>query len=173
MVVVVLLVQFQNLTLNGGKNLKDKSKKIKVYVLLNNDLKTITTYKSLSGTAKSAKMNKIINNEFQRRKNEDKSQRNEFDRHIEHLQLTECQINIRAVHKAPSMEEMLLEKEGEREIIRKIWDLPIPQNRRVYMFIVDEFSLTEIARIEKRDVSVIKRSVDAGIRKLQKNLKNF
>ena len=101
------------------------------------------------------------------------SQRNEFDRHIEHLQLTECQINIRAVHKAPSMEEMLLEKEGEREIIRKIWDLPIPQNRRVYMFIVDEFSLTEIARIEKRDVSVIKRSVDAGIRKLQKNLKNF
>ena len=71
------------------------------------------------------------------------------------------------------MEEMLLEKEGEREIIRKIWDLPIPQNRRVYMFIVDEFSLTEIARIEKRDVSVIKRSVDAGIRKLQKNLKNF
>lgn len=152
--------------------MKDKPKKIKVYVFLNN-FRTNTTYKSSRGKAKFAKIDKAINEELKRRKREDKSQRNEFDRHIEHLPLTECQINIRAVHKMPSMEEMLLEKEREREIIREIWNLPIPQNRRVYMFIVDEFSLTEIARIEKRDVSVIKRSVDAGIRKLQKNLKNF
>ena len=41
------------------------------------------------------------------------------------------------------------------------------------MKVVDEFTYSQIARIEKVDRSVIKRSVDAGIKKLQKKLKNF
>ena len=52
-------------------------------------------------------------------------------------------------------------------------NLPTPQNRRVYMKIVSEFSITKIAKIEQRAIPVIKRSIDRGIEKLQKNLKNF
>lgn len=153
--------------------MKDKNKKIRICIVLSNNSENITTYRSPRGKAKFIKINKAINEEYKIRKREDKSQRNEFDRYIEHLPLTEYQINTRAVHKIPSVEEMLLEKEGEREIIREIWNLPNPQNRRVYMFIVDEFSLTEIAKIEQRAIPVIKRSIDRGLEKLRQNLKFF
>ena len=119
------------------------------------------------------KIIKELNQEFERQKKEDKSQRNKFDRYIEHLPLTETQINTRAIHKNQLTEEIVLEKESINEIIREIWNLPTPQNRRVYMKIVSEFSITKIAKIEQRAIPVIKRSIDRGIEKLQKNLKNF
>ena len=114
-----------------------------------------------------------MKDEVKRHKRQLKSQKNEFDRHIEHLELTETQINKRAISKVPTTEEMFFEKEGERQIIKTIWSLPEPQNRRVYMFIVEELSLTEIAKIENRAIPVIKRSVDRGIKNLQEKLKKF
>lgn len=119
------------------------------------------------------RMNRILQKEFEIQRKEDISHKNEFDRHIEHLELSEEEISIRAIHKNQTTEEIILANETIREIIREIWSLPIPQNRRVYMYIVDGLSYTEISKIELRDVSVIKRSVDAGIKKLQKKLKNF
>lgn len=119
------------------------------------------------------RMTRILQKEFEIQRKEDISHKNEFDRHIEHLELSEEEISIRAIHKNQTTEEIILANETIREIIREIWSLPIPQNRRVYMYIVDGLSYTEISKIELRDVSVIKRSVDAGIKKLQKKLKNF
>ena len=74
-----------------------------------------------------------------------------------------------------AQEEVLLpnNETAKRQIIKTIWSLPEPQNRRVYMFIVEEFSLTEIAKIENRAIPVIKRSVDRGIKNLQEKLKKF
>ena len=98
---------------------------------------------------------------------------NTYDRHIEHSQLDENTLYNRTFNKPQSIEEKVIENDTVTTIIREIWKLPIPQNRRVYMKVVDEFTYSQIARIEKVDRSVIKRSVDAGIKKLQKKLKNF
>ena len=62
--------------------------------------------------------------------------------------------------------------ESER-IIKEIWKLPIPQNRRVYMYIVDEFSYTKIAKIENRSIPTVKESVDRGLENLRKKLKKI
>lgn len=129
--------------------------------------------KTSTGNRKFISVSNEVKEEFIRQKKENKSQRNEYDRHIEHLQLTEVQINARAFNKCKSVEEDFFENEGVKEIIREIWKLPEPQNRRVYMYVVDEFSLTEIAKIEKRAISVVKRSIDFGLKKLRKNLKNL
>lgn len=147
---------------------KLERRKLKVYVVFNDNLRI---FKDLTKKLKYIKLDILIKAEFERQRKEDKSQRNEYDRHIEHLPLSEVQINKRAIHKNPNVEDIFLEK--EREIIREIWNLPIPQNRRVYMKIVNEFSITEIAKIEQRSIPVIKRSIDRGIITLQKKLKNF
>lgn len=150
------------------------NKKLKIKKLtskFNNKHRTIVN-KSITHTNK-IKIIKVLKQEFERQKKEDKSQRNKFDRYIEHLPLTETQINVRAIHKNKTTEEIVLEKESINEIIRQIWNLPTPQNRRVYMKIVSEFSITKIAKIEKRAIPVIKRSIDRGIEKLQKNLEKF
>lgn len=141
-----------------------KISKKRVYIILKDKSKKVIN---------SIRKKELLKKEFEKQKKENKSQRNEFDRHIEHLHLTDVQINKRAIHKISNPEEILLEKEGEQEIIRAIWNLPTPQNRRVYMRIVDEFSLTEIAKIENCSVPAIKQSLDIGIKKLRKILKNF
>lgn len=149
---------------------KSKKKKIIKYIVFDNDYKT---YKTSMKKVKYIKIMILVKEDDKKQKKIDKSQRNKFERHIEHLHLTENQINKRAVHKIPSLEETILNKERESEIIRAIWNLPTPQNRRVYMSIVDEFSLTEIAKIENCSVSAIKQSLDIGMKKLRKILKNF
>lgn len=152
---------------------KYKGKKINEYIVLKGYCNAIISIKNVNEKIKFIKINKELKDEVKIHKRHLKSQKNEFDRHIEHLELTETQINKRAISKAPTTEEMFFEKEGERQIIKTIWSLPEPQNRRVYMFIVEELSLTEIAKIENRAIPVIKRSVDRGIKNLQENLKKF
>ena len=152
---------------------KYKGKKINEYIVLKGYCNAIISIKNVNEKIKFIKINKELKDEVKIHKRHLKSQKNEFDRHIEHLELTETQINKRAISKAPTTEEMFFEKEGERQIIKTIWSLPEPQNRRVYMFIVEELSLTEIAKIENRAIPVIKRSVDRGIKNLQEKLKKF
>jgi DNA-directed RNA polymerase specialized sigma24 family protein len=70
-------------------------------------------------------------------------------------------------------EEKLILDELNTKVIREIWKLPSPQNRRVYMFLVDGFSITQIAKIEKRYKSSVSESIEFGLKKLRKKIKKF
>lgn len=152
---------------------KYKGKKLNDYIVLKGYYNVIIPINNVKEKIKFIKINKKLKEETKKHRRQVKSQKNEFDRHIEHLPLTETQINKRAINKVPTTEEMFFEKEGEKQIIKTIWSLPEPQNRRVYMFIVEELSLTEISKKENRAIPVIKRSVDRGMKKLQEKLKKF
>ena len=41
------------------------------------------------------------------------------------------------------------------------------------MKIIDDYSVPEIARIENRDVSVIRRSIATGLKKVRDKIKKF
>lgn len=125
------------------------------------------------GERKFLRVDSKIREEYQRQKSEENSYNIKFCRYIEHSELSEYKLNDRAIKKIPSAEDVVMEQEGEMRIIEEIWKLPSPQNRRVYMKLVKEYSLTEIAKIEKRAIPVIKRSVDRGLENLRKNLKKF
>ena len=70
-----------------------------------------------------------------------------------------------------STEDETIEQDIRKTIIAEIWKLPTPQNRRVYMKLIDEFSYTEIAKIENKELNTIKKSILIGLKKLQKNKK--
>ena len=72
-------------------------------------------------------------------KKHSKIKREIIDRYIEHSELTDISLNKRATNREISLEEQVISKLESERIIKEIWKLPTPQNRRVYMYIVDEF----------------------------------
>ena len=119
------------------------------------------------------RVNNNIREEYRRRKSEENSQKIKYSRYIEHSVLTDSSLNKRSANKEISLEEEVVSKLQAERILKEIWNLPEPQNRRVYMYIVDEFSYTKIAKIENRSIPTVKESIDRGLENLRKKLKKF
>jgi len=154
---------------------KFKREELGTYIVISNadNTKHIATFKDDKGKFRFVKIRTEIKEELRKERAVIFAEQNEFKRHIEHIQFTEEKLSEKLFCKSESLEDEVLVNEEVRKIIREIWNLPTPQNRRVYMYVVNGFNYAEIARIEKRDISGIKRSVDVGIGKLQKKLRNF
>ena len=157
------------------KHSKIKREIIDTYIVFSNsdDSKNVIVFKDGNGNSKIIKANETLRNEYKRRKSEENSQNIKFSRYIEHSELTENSLNKRATNKEISLEEQVISNLESERIIKEIWKLPIPQNRRVYMYIVDEFSYTKIAKIENRSIPTVKESIDRGLENLRKKLKKF
>lgn len=154
---------------------KIKRELIDTYIIISNndESKNIIAFKDVNGKSRIIRANKILRDEYKRRKSEENSQNIKFSRYIEHSELTDISLNKRAVNKEISLEEQVVSNLELERIIKEIWKLPTPQNRRVYMYIVDEFSYTKIAKIENRAIPTIKESIDRGLENLRKKLRKF
>ena len=157
------------------KHSKIKREIIDTYIVFSNsdDSKNVIVFKGGNGNSKIIRANETLRNEYKRRKSEENSQNIKFSRYIEHSELTENSLNKRATNKEISLEEQVISNLESERIIKEIWKLPTPQNRRVYMYIVDEFSYTKIAKIENRSIPTVKESIDRGLENLRKKLKKF
>lgn len=157
------------------KRYKFKRETLESYIVISNEneTKSIATFKNGEGKRKYIRVQQDIKMAFNEAKKEDKSQQNKYDKYIEHIQLDENTLYKRTFYKETSLEDKLIEKDRIATIIREIWKLPAPQNRRVYMKLIDGFRYSQIARIEKVHRSVAKRSIDVGIEKLRKKLKKL
>lgn len=157
------------------KHSKIKREIIDTYIVFSNsdDSKNVIVFKDGNGNSKIIRANETLRNEYKRRKSEENSQNIKFSRYIEHSELTENSLNKRAANKEISLEEQVISNLESERIIKEIWKLPTPQNRRVYMYIVDEFSYTKIAKIENRSIPTVKESIDRGLENLRKKLKKF
>lgn len=154
---------------------KIKRELIDTYIIFSNrdESKNVVVFKDTTGKSRVIRVDKILREEYKKRKSEENSYNIKFSRYIEHSEQTENSLSKKTINKTISLEDVVISNIGAERIIREIWRLPVPQNRRVYMYIVDEFSLTEIAKIENRAIPSIKESVDRGLDNLRKNLKKF
>mgnify|MGYP000279214784 FL=1 len=157
------------------KHSKIKREIIDTYIVFSNsdDSKNVIVFKDGNGNSKIIRANETLRNKYKRRKSEENSQNIKFSRYIEHSELTENSLNKRATNKEISLEEQVISNLESERIIKEIWKLPTPQNRRVYMYIVDEFSYTKIAKVENRSIPTVKESIDRGLENLRKKLKKF
>lgn len=108
--------------------------------------------------------------ELLQRRKEEYAEDYRVRRYIDTFLNDEYLLEVKLSNKIATPEEIILAEDGQARIIKEIWNLPEPQNRRVYMYIVDEFSLT---KIENRAIPVIKRSIDRGILILREKIKKF
>ncbi|MBP3832183.1 MAG: hypothetical protein IJJ82_04065 [Clostridia bacterium] len=156
-----------------------KKEEIGEYVLFSNDdgTENILSFEDANGKINFIKLNPYVREEFRMMKSEINSYNIKFCRYAEHINLSENELNNRAIHKQKSVEDEVIDNQSVLEIINEIWKLPYPQNKRVYMYIVKGLSNKEISKIENRCHSVISRSIEAGLntlrKKLQKKYKNF
>lgn len=157
------------------KHSRIKREIIDTYIVFSNndESKNIIVFKDSNRKSRAVRVNNNIREEYRRRKSEENSQKIKYSRYIEHSALTDFSLNKRSINKEISLEEEVVSKLQVEKIIKEIWKLPTPQNRRVYMYIVDEFSYTKIAEIENRSIPTIKESVDRGLNNLRKKLKKF
>ena len=150
---------------------KRRKRKDNPYILSKDEKNNIylVSFKDGSNIYRTIKISKEIYDALNEFELQDLSEMNEYDLHIEHLPLD---LNTITIIKE-SEEEEILSKINRERIIQAIYDLPVPQSRRVYMYLIEELSNKEIAEIEKCNHSAISRSISAGIQNLRKNLKNF
>lgn len=157
------------------KHSRIKREIIDTYIVFSNndESKNIIVFKDINRKSRAVRVNNIIREEYRRRKSEENSQKIKYSRYIEHSVLTDISLNKRSANKEISLEEEVVSKLQVERILKEIWNLPEPQNRRVYMYIVDEFSYTKIAKIENRSIPTVKESIDRGLENLRKKLKKF
>jgi len=103
----------------------------------------------------------------------DLSQMNEYDNHIEHLDLDEDTLYKRMKFKNKSVSEEVEEKIVNESLKTAIDSLTKTQKRRIKLYYFEDMNYREIAEIEKCSIASVKESIDSGIVILEKKLKNL
>ena len=127
-------------------------------------------FKDVSNAKRMIEVNKEIYNAFDQFELDDLKEANEFDRHIEHKELTEESIHNREIHKIEGIDDYIIRKTAYEELMNAINQLSCTQRRRIKMYYFDELDLKTIATIEKTSFQMISKSIKQGIKKLKKIL---
>lgn len=130
-------------------------------------------FKDTDGNTITIDLKDGLEEEFARRRKEEFREENEKRRHIDNYLTEDYLFEIRTSEESYSIEDVVIDNITREQIIKEIWKLPSIQARRVFMHLINEYSLTKIAEIEGVSLTAIKDSMNLGIKKLKKNLKNF
>ena len=95
---------------------------------------------------------------------------NEWDRHIEHSELTEAALHTRAIADIESVEITAYRSMRNEQLRRAIAALPEVQHRRLVMYYFDSLTYEEIAEKEGCTHPAVIKSVKAAISNLKKYL---
>jgi len=102
---------------------------------------------------------------------DDISELNEFDRHIEHSEIFENNLNERAMDKPISLEDEVIRKTSFEELKKAIDTLPVIQKRRIKKYYFDDKTQQEIADEENVDIRAIQYTLNIALKKLKEILK--
>ncbi len=101
----------------------------------------------------------------------DLSELNEYDNHIEHLDLDEETIFLRSKDKPIQLDDEIIKKSTYEELINAINKLPLVQCRRIKKYYFYEKTQQEIADEERVDIRAVQYSLADGLKKLKEILK--
>ena len=133
----------------------------------------IISFKDALGILQEIKVTKEVYAIFDKSELQDKREMNEFDRHIEHSEIYEDNLVIRAKEKTISMEDEFIQKATFEELKRAIEMLPEIQKRRIKKYYFDDKDEYEIATeefISVKNVSVTLKSARENLKKILKKL---
>lgn len=117
-------------------------------------------------------INKTIFDELNKFELKDVSQMNEYDNHIEHLELNDEELyHRRKIDTNDYYNENILNKILIKDLMKEIKKLPIQQRNRLIKYYFYNMSYEQIAKEEGKVKSVIKYSIDKAIENISKNFK--
>lgn len=153
---------------------KRRKSKDNPYLLDFNEQKEIYTvsFKDNKNIIHKVEVSGKIFNSFDKFELEDISQMHEYERHIEHSEIYEETLNNRMLDKPISLEEKIDKQLLIEKLREALETLSVVQKRRIKMYFFEDMNLREIAEKEGCSIMSVKESIDSGISKLQKKLKN-
>ncbi len=142
------------------------------YVLLKVNEKGLykVSFKDGIGATRVVDVTKEVYEAFDEFELQDIKELNEYDRHIEHSEIYENNLEVRAMDKPVSLEEVIETKLLNEDLKRAINSLSDIQKRRIKMYYFEDKTLREIAEIEHCKIMSVKDSIDVGIKKIKKIL---
>ncbi len=102
-----------------------------------------------------------------------KKNKNEEERHWEHIELSENELFKRSLKYQDSIESIIIKKETEKELHLAIQQLPKIQKKRLKKYYFDEKTEREIAAEEGIKHQAIHIGLDRSRKKLEDILKKF
>lgn len=102
---------------------------------------------------------------------DDLKELNEYDRHIEHLELIDESIYKKGINNEDGLDDLIIRNSTYDELITAINKLSNTQRRRVKMYYFDELDLKTIASIEHTSFQMISKIIKQAINNLKKLLK--
>ena len=141
-------------------------------IIVDNGVFTNAIFRDYDGKEINIELGEKLQVEFQERRKEEFRRDYEKRKHIDLYLNNEFIKEIKTADDY-SIEDEIINNDLKEQIIKEIWKLPAPQNRRVFMKVINGFSYAKIARVEGVAESSVKSSILIGQEKLKKFLKNF
>lgn len=131
----------------------------------------IVTFRDVTGKVNNVEVEEELYKTFDRFELDDIKEMNEFDRHIEHSEIYEDNLCVRAMDKPIGLEDYVIQKSTFEELKAAIDLLPEIQKRRIKKYYFNDKNLREIAEEENCAIMSVKNSIDIALKKLEEILK--
>lgn len=130
-------------------------------------------FKDSNGKKHYLKMTDTLVKELTKRKQEQEHERYQYRAHHGRYLFDYELIDGLEVLTHESAEVSALNKMFVELVINEVYKLPYPQNKRIYMFLIERKTYSEIARLEDKNRATIKRSIDVAIEKIKAKIKKI
>lgn len=140
---------------------KRRKQKDNPYTISYNDLTNTYTisFKDNKNNQQHINVSKKVYDTMNKFELEDISQMHEYERHIEHSEIYENNLNARAKNKEASLEENFIQNITKKELRQAINSLPKLQRQRIKKYYFEEKNEREIAKEEHVSQQAIHKSL--------------
>lgn len=149
---------------------KKRKYKDNLYTLSTIDNHYYILFRDSSNIPRIVEVKKEIYDIFNQFELDDLKELNEYDCHIEHLELTDESIYKKVINNEDGIDDLIIRNSTYDELINAINKLSNTQ-RRIKMYYFDELDLKTIASIEHTSFQMISKSIKQAINNLKKILK--
>ena len=156
-----------------GNRPKRRKDKYNPYTICEKDGQYYVSFKDGQGVLHKLEISKVLYDTFDSFELNDLVYLNVVDRHIEQSEVWEATLNVRAVQNPEGIEEVVLKKIQAETLHTAMKKLPEMQRRRMQMYYFEDMTYEQIARKEGCTKMPVKRSIEAGIERLKKELKKI
>ena len=130
------------------------------------------TFKDVKGHLNKVEVSEEVYRVFDKFELQDIKELNEYDRHIEHSEIFENNLESRALNKQIPTDEIVENKINNEKLRDAIQELPKIQRERLKKYYFENKTFEEIAKEENCTKRAVKFSVDIAIEKISKKFKN-
>ena len=156
-----------------GKRTKRRKDKYNLYTIFEKDGQYYVSFKDGQGVSHKLEISKVLYDTFDSFELSDLVYLNVVDRHIEQSEVWEVTLNVRAVQKPEGIEEVVLKKIQIEALHTAMKTLPEMQRRRMQLYYFEGMTYEQIAKKEGCTKMPVKRSIEAAVERLKKELKKI